>query len=211
MSYYTGDHVVGEAHKPGYRARQHMPQNAVEEYPVAAGQSIVLGDIITLNAAHYATNFASGTTSGSYGVADLRNGLFQALNQANNTNGAAGDQMVTVTAAGAFAELYAAAGVGIGDFVEMDLTKDDGTALDAQLAATTASASRQRVKKLEIADLASVIGSATTQGTATLLNPEAYGFVGRVRKIMTRDDAGALKRTTSAGDVVSLILGGVYR
>lgn len=208
-TYYPGDYVIGEAHKPGYRARQHLDQNVVEEYGVAAGQKIKMGDIITMNASKYASNFVTGTTASSYNTADLRNGMFQALNGVDNTNGSNGDELVTVVPPGGFAELYAAAGIEAGDFVEMDIKSDasPAAALTAQLPATTALTARSRVKAVALTDLESVIGSATTAGTATLLNPEAYGVVGWVRKIMNRDQDGDLKNTTAAGDIVMVELG----
>lgn len=207
MTYYAGDKVIGDAHKPGYRARPWVDQNAVEEYPVAAGQTIKLGDIITLSAAEYAQNFESGSTAATYAVADLSRGMFQALNEVDNSSGSNGDQLVSVYMPGAFVELVAAAGIGAGNWVEMDVTDDDGTARTDQLASTVAHASRQRVRLADNADLESVIGSATTAGTATLVNPQALGVVGWVNRIITRDSAGAKKANTSAGDYVQVRLG----
>jgi len=212
MSYYTEYTTIGSAHKPGYRSRNHLPQNTVLEFPVLAGQKIALGDIITLSSGHYASNFFSGNTATSYNTADLRRGMFQALNAVDNTGGSDGDEIVTVVGPGGWADLYAASGVGIGDWVEMDITQDN-TARDArtnQLATTVASASRQRVKSISDADLQNVLDASPAVGEATLINPDAYGVVGWVSKIHNRDNtSGKVKSTTATDDLVLVVLGRV--
>lgn len=206
------DFVIGGGHKPGYRMRQHLDQNVVEELRVLAGQSIKLGDIVTLTGSGLAANFETGSTSSSYNTADLRNGAFQALNTVNNVGGADGDQLVTVVPPGGFAELYAAAGVEVGDWVEIDVKSDASTpaALTAQLARTTALTARQRVKEIADSKLQNVLGTTQAAGDETVINPEAYGVVGWVRKILTRTaHDGSLKSTTVAGDLVHVQLGRV--
>jgi len=208
-TYYSGDIVIGSAHKPGYRARGHVDQNFVEEYPVASGQSIKAGDIVTLTASELASNFATGSTSGTYNTADLRNGVYQALNDVDNSGGSDGDQYVSVYGDGAFAELWAAAGIGAGNWVEMDINDDAATpaARTSQLAATVASASRSRVEAISAASLQPVRGATQAAGDATVINPLAYGVVGKVVRILTRDANGKKKSNTAAGDLVQVRLG----
>ncbi len=208
----TENIVIGGGHKPGYRMRQHLDQNVVNEMPVLAGQRIAMGDIITATDSGLAANFETGNASSSYNTADLRNGAFQALNPVDNSSGSDGDQLVTVVGPGGFAELYAAAGVEVNNWVEIDVNDDAATpaARTSQLARTVASPSRQRVESITDADLQNVLGTTQAAGDATVINPSAYGVVGWVIKILTRTaHNGKIKTTTAAGDLVHVRLGRV--
>jgi len=139
----TENIVIGGGHKPGYRMRQHLDQNVVNEMPVLAGQRIAMGDIITATDSGLAANFETGNASSSYNTADLRNGAFQALNPVDNSSGSDGDQLVTVVGPGGFAELYAAAGVEVNNWVEIDVN-DDAATPAARMASSCASSEPSR-------------------------------------------------------------------
>lgn len=185
----NGDIAIEGTKKPGQRTWGHLPDNFVVEHRVAAGQEIRAGDIFTLNSTGLAVNF---TTKGTgWNTADLSEGHFQALSTANNRTGSDGEQLVSAYGIGSRIELYAAAGVRVGDDVEISIPVQTRA-----LPATALLGSRNKVKTI----------------TEARANTEASnaGVIGSVFQIISRGtttDYGARRSVTLDNDLVGVIIG----
>jgi len=245
-----GDHRIGDSHLPGHRYYDLRDASYIAYKPVKGGVHIALGDIITIDSDGYLQPFETNRRAGARrkntagtayeaktqsGIANLTNGVFQALAPCSTVDAAGtsysdGDVDLPVYRAGAYEILYAEAGMRVGDLCEVDTRADTtgasattrATELDAADTATTGNVQikstsnltgttrRQRVRAIEGLNLRPVLpavaaNAAITAGDALTANVLGYGYVGVVAEIVGRRQSTGAPNAVTQKDDTVLV------